>query len=226
MKYILFYFFSTYSLNALECVAAIMGYRWMRKDWAPAHKLLVALSCVTVGVELSVDCCIFLHINFERIYNVWSFVETGTILFIQFLAVKHAWLRRLLILLLVVLAAGTVVCYRFVPVFEQLNFPVMLFSLFVQLIGSCVALIDVLLGTSDRPLSAQPDFWLATGMLFYCCIFIAGHILKVYTTGIAAGRFYSFFIIVANIFMYGGFIACFKALRREDGRKNPVTSAA
>jgi hypothetical protein len=204
-----------------------MGYRWMRKDWAPAHKLLVALSCVTAAVEIVVACCVLLHINFERIYNVWGFVETGTILFIQFLAGAHTWLRRLLILLLVILAAGTVVGYRWVPEFAQVNFPVLLFSLFVQLIGSCVALTDVLLGTSDRPLSVQPDFWLATGMLFYCCIFIAGHILMVYAAaGMTVNRLYNFFIIGANIFMYGGFIACFKALRREDRRKNPVTSAA
>jgi hypothetical protein len=32
--------------------------------------------------------------------------------------------------------------------------------------------------------------------------------------------------ITANTFMYGGFIACFITLRREDRRKNPVTSAA
>jgi len=226
MKGILFYILYTNSLLALECITAILGYRWMRKDWASAYKLLVALSCVTVAVEISAACCIPLHLNFERIYNVWSFVETGTILVIQFLAVTHTWLRCLLMLLLAVLAAGTVAGYRLLPEFTQLNFPVMLFSLFVQLIGSCAALADVLLGTSDRPLSAQPDFWLATGMLFYCCIFIAGHILRVYDTGIAARRFYTFFIIVANIFMYGGFIACFRTLRRQDRQKNPVPSAA
>ena len=124
-------------------------------------------------------------------------------------------MKRLLVWLLLVLTVGTAVCYKLIPDFVNTNFSVMLFALFVQLIGTCVALADVLLSTSDKPLSDRPAFWLAAGMLFYCCIFITGHIMAVFL-GQYVGPYYSFFVIVANILMYGGFIACFATLRRQD----------
>ncbi|MDO6430165.1 hypothetical protein Q4E93_06190 [Flavitalea sp. BT771] len=88
------------------------------------------------------------------------------------------------------------------------------------------ALADVLLNNSDKSLSARPDFWLASGMLFYSSIFVLHYIPQLssqHPEGIP--RYFLVCSSVANTFMDGGFIACFKALRREDGQKNPVTSA-
>jgi hypothetical protein len=206
-------------LVGLEWAAAIVGQRCKRTTWQDAYKWLVILCWVTVVVETTGNTLTLLRIKHNIFYNVWGYLETGGIIFIQLRLLMHTWAKRLLIAMLIVLTAGTGINYIWGPSIYELNLPFQLFTLFIQLIATCAALIDFLGGnTSDKPLSAQPAFWLNAGMLFYCSVFILVYIAGIFFTSSDRHQFGYYFlacIIIANIFMYGGFIACFITLKRQ-----------
>ena len=209
--------FLTYlvGLFGLEWGAAFTGSRFMRKHWVLAYKLLVALSWMTVAVEMTGLFFLVRHLSNHGMYNVWGIVETGMIFYIQYLTAVNGWAKRLLIVLLMTFLATAAIGYIIWPAYVATGVRLELFTLFVQLIGTCAALIDILQNMSDKLLSAQPAFWLNTGMLFYICIFILIHILGAYARE-TAGKYFMIFSLVANFFMYVGFIACFRTLRRQD----------
>jgi hypothetical protein len=199
-------------LHTLYLSCAITGCILVRSNWPLSYKLLVALSCVTVVEEAVAAYSYFRHISYTAIYNAWAYVEVGTIIYIQLREVAHTWAKRLLIFLLVLLSVATVALYLLMPAYPQLNGQFLLFFLFLQLIATCAALVDILQGTSDTPLSARPAAWLATGMLFYSSVFLVLHIWGFFFPREAVSYFY-IFSAVANVFMYGGFIAAFIKLR-------------
>jgi len=199
-------------LQGLYLSCALTACFLLRRNWPFSYKLLAVLSCVTLAVELVVMCCFFRRIDYFGIYNVWAYVEVGTIIYIQFRQAAHTWAKRLLILLLVVLTATTVALHLLLPAFPRLSGHFLMFFLFFQLIATCAALVDILQGTSDRQLSAQPGLWLATGMLFYSSLFLVLHIWGFFFTN-EANKYFYIFSFVANTFMYGGFIAAFITLR-------------
>jgi len=211
----------------IEWAAAIVGQRSKRAAWQDAYKWLVILCWVTVAVEMTDHCFILLRIKHFVIYNIWGYFETGGIIFIQLRLLTYKWPKRLLIAMLVMLTAGTAINYIWGPPINDLNAQFQLFTMFIQLITTCAALIDVLGSTSDNPLSVQPAFWLNAGMLFYCSIFTLDYIAAIFFKYPSTmGWFFLACSIIANTFMYGGFIATFKTLRRQDRQKNPVPSAA
>jgi len=199
-------------LQGLYLSCASTGSFLVRRNWPLSYKLLVALSCVTVVVELVAMYCFLRHINHAGVYNAWAYVEVGTIVYIQLREAVHTWAKRLLILLLVVLTATTVALHLLLPAFPRLSGHFLMFFLFFQLIATCAALVDILQGTSDRQLSAQPGLWLATGMLFYSSLFLVLHIWGFFFTN-EANKYFYIFSFAANTFMYGGFIAAFITLR-------------
>lgn len=199
--------------HGIEWAAAIVGWRSVRRTWHPGYKWLLALATVTVVIETSAFIANVFRFSFDPIYNFWALVETGTLLYIQYLLAIRRTAARWLMTLLVVLVAGTVVCFIIWPIFNQAHLKYLTFNMFVQLIGICVALIDIVQGSTDQLLSRQPAFWLNVGLLFYCSIFIIAHILGLWYLWEAA-KYFIFFSLVANTFMYFGFIACFRTLRK------------
>jgi hypothetical protein len=109
-----------------------------------------------------------------------------------------------------ILPPGVVIYFIVRPPFAYIE----LFYLFLELVAACAVLIDILKDVSDKPMYSRPTFWLATGMLcfssLYIVVFSLGQLLNLlpYTVLLA-------FTTFDNTFMYGGFIACFIALRRE-----------
>jgi hypothetical protein len=209
-------------LQGLYLTCALTGCFLVRRNWPLSCKLLVALSCVTLVVELVAMYCFFRRINYANLYNAWAYVEVGTIIYIQFRAAAHTWAKRLLILLLVTLTATTVAFYLLLPAFPRLSGHFLMFFLFLQLIATCAALVDILQDTSDRRLSAQPAAWLATGMLFYSSIFLVLHIWGFFFTN-EANKYFYIFSFAANTCMYSGFIAAFNTLRSHPPAQ-PVSS--
>jgi hypothetical protein len=204
-------------LTGLEWGAAFSGSRFMRKHWMLAYKLLVALSWMTVVVEMTGFLLLVRHLPNHGMYNVWSIVETGILFYIQYLTAVSRWAKRVLVISLAILLVGGAIFYIKWPKVIDTSLQLELFTLFVQLVATCAALIDILQNMSDKLLSAQPAFWLNIGMLFYICIFILIHILGIYSKASASQVFY-FFSLAANFFMYSGFIACFRTLRRQDSK--------
>jgi hypothetical protein len=202
-------------LQALYLSCALTGCFLLRRNWPLSYKLLVALSCVTLVVELVAMCWALWHINYTGLYNAWAYVEVGAIIYIQLREVVHAWAKRLLIFLLVLLSVTAVGLYLLLPAFPRLNGHFLLFFLFIQLIAACAVLVDILQGTSDSRLSVQPAVWLATGMLFYSSIFLVLHIWGFFLPN-EANKYFGIFSSAANTCMYGGFIAAFITLRRRE----------
>jgi hypothetical protein len=227
LRLVMFLIYTVYLLG-IEWGAAIVGQRCKRSTWQDAYKWLVILCWVTAVEETTSTCLMFLRVDHDIILNVWAYFETGGIIFIQLQLLTNRWAKRLLITLLFVLTAGTGINYIWGPPMNDFNPRFQLFTLFIQLITTCAALIDILgEKTSDKSLSAQPVFWLDVGMLFFCSIFMLIYIIGMFSK--IPGSFGWFILAcstVANTFMYGGFIATFKTLRRQDRQKNPVPSAA
>ena len=199
----------------IEWAAAIVGWRFVRKSWAAGYKWLVALTSCTVVVETAWMACLILKVRNVPVYNIWALVETGLILYIQYLLAVKKWPRRSIVLLLVVLVTGTAIFFTKWPMTGKTNIMYYLFNMFVQLIGICVALIDIVQGSMEKLLSKHPAFWLNIGLLFYCSIFIVGHIWGLYSDN-ELDNYFIWFSFAANTFMYFGIIACFRTLRKED----------
>jgi hypothetical protein len=163
-------------------------------------------------------------------YNTWLPLETSTILFILCSHAVHDWTRRLGRVLLGVYLAGVAVSYIFFPPFSQFNTQAVLIGLFMQLFASCASLADMLQDKDNEDrLSGRPMFWMAIAILCSCTLFA----VIFSTRGLLMSSkfpfgyyFYMPFSYAANTCMYGGFIACFITLRRQDRQKNPVTSGA
>lgn len=93
------------------------------------------------------------------------------------------------------------------------NEPAIFYCLFTNLVAACSYLIDLLLNKADIPLIRYPFFWMASGELIFCCVYAMIPPLLHYYMKIS----YAYFMVyslVANTFMYGGFIACFLCFRR------------
>jgi hypothetical protein len=170
---------------------------------------------VTLAVESLTFVLSRMYVDYLLWYNLWALLETGALLYILSGRITLSSGRRLHRILLIALLPGTVLCYIWYPFFHKFNGCAVLFFLFLELIAACTALVDILKKMYDRPMYKEPMFWLATGMLFYCSLFIV-----VFSLGQFFNRLsypvYLPFACSANTFMYGGFIACFIALRRED----------
>jgi hypothetical protein len=175
---------------------------------------------VTAIFETACDGCHFLGIRYTSAYNVWAYFETGGIICIQLRLLTHRWAKRLLTAMFIILTVGAAINYVWGPPLAGSNMPFLLFTIFIQMIATSVALIDVLGNTSDKPLSAQPAFWLNAGMLFYGSVFILIYIAQLFSRSFKHfGWYFIACSMIANTFMYGGFIACFITLRRQDRKK-------
>jgi uncharacterized membrane protein YeaQ/YmgE (transglycosylase-associated protein family) len=139
-----------------------------------------------------------------------------SIIFILSLGAMQPVVKRLCRVLLGVLPIGAVICYILSPGFEdRVNEYANLFYLFASLIAACLVLTDILRDMSDRPPFAQPVLSLAAGILFYSSTFILIHAIGAFYP-LLMSKYYIYFSAVGNTFLYGGFIACYFALRRKD----------
>src|SRR5258708_2383265 len=218
--YIVFLFY--YETLLLSCL--LIGCLLVRKSWRREHKLLVILSGMTLLVETEVTLFIVHRIFNRWLYTFFAPVECGFIIYILYRASVHPAIKRLSAILLGVLPISIGIAYCLHPAFYRFNDIAGLFYLFSELLAACSFLVDVLLNKSDTPPGRQPLFWLACGMLFYCSIYtlinaVSDHIVKF------SYQFYLLYSIVANTFMYTGFIACFICLHRAR-RGSSVTSPA
>jgi hypothetical protein len=220
------YLIYCYSLLA---VCALTGCLLVKKSWTPWYKLLVILTWITVVVEAA-------QLLFQIykpgqppvfvIYNVWMFVEPFTMIYILYCATAHPVVRRLEKVLLLLLPIGLVICYIHSPRFtDRMNEYVNLMCLFAALIASCSALIDILLDMSDRSLFAQPVLWLAAGILCFCSTFILIHAYGAFYP-YQIRKYYVYFSLAGNTFQYGGFIACFLALRKKNKKAMMTTPSS
>jgi hypothetical protein len=213
-------------LLGLELGCGLTGFFLMRRSWKPWYRLLVVLCCVTFPVEVTGTWFQSHAIPNFGLYNIWGPLEAFTVIYILSREAVYAWTKRMTRILLIALPAGVLACFILGPGMLRGNKIADLVELFTELLAACAILVDMLQDVSDRLLFTRPMFWMAVGILSYCCIFTV--IASVEGLGVRGGigfEYFMIFSVAANTFMYGGIIACFVMLRREDRTlaKIPVT---
>jgi hypothetical protein len=199
--------------HILLLVCSLTGSLLVRRDWPLWSKLLVILSWVTLVVEGIAWVCHAIHMTnaiYYTWYSLWAFLETLTVLYILSREVILASVKRLHRILMILLPVGVALYFILWPPFAY----IVLFYMLLEVIAACAVLIDILKDVSDEPMHGKPIFWLATGMLFFCSLFMV-----VYSMGRLINTLprsaYVPLGCFANTFMYGGIIACFIVLGRR-----------
>ncbi|HWK02014.1 MAG TPA: hypothetical protein VNS58_00185 [Puia sp.] len=220
MSPIFIIFLLYFAVVYLSCF--LTGCLLVRKSWPLECKLLVLLSGLTLLVEMVVGLCVVRRIDNLWLYNFFTPVECGFIIYIYYRASVHPAIKRLNVLLLGLLPVSIGMAYWLHPVFNRFNEMAGLVYLFFELLAACSFLIDALLNKSDTPPGRQPLFWMACGVLIYSCIFtvisaVEDHKLKI------PYSLYMLYSFVGNTSLYAGFIACFICLHRA--RRGPVVTS-
>jgi len=205
----------------LLLVCALTGSFLIRRHWPLWAKLLVILSWVTQAAEWMAFFCYTRRIDHTGWYTVWVFLETVVILYALFYESTLLWVKRLYWATLIMLPSGVIAFFIMRPPFAYIG----LFYLFVELVASCAVLIDILKDVSDKPMHSNPKFWLATGMLFFCSLYIVVFSLGKFLNLLPYTKILPFGSL-ANTFMYGGFIACFIALRRSSYTRSATSPSS
>lgn len=151
-----------------ELGAFYLGCMLVKKSWPIQYKLLV----VYAGFDLLWALLSAVWIwGFSKsnhwITNLTSPIECALILFIFYKAAAHPFIKRINIGLMLTIIPLLLVGYTLYPEFFWFNKPVTIGCLFLILLSSCLAYIDLLLDKIEFRLPAHPMFWLAGGMLLY-----------------------------------------------------------
>ena len=202
----------------LVLACAVTACCMVRRNWQFVYKLLVIMCCATFVAETFSTYSLLHSWKPGYIYNVWIPLETSTILFVLCSHAAHGWTRRLGRVLLGIYFTGVAVSYILIPPFSEFNTQAVLVGLFTQLFASCASLIDMLQDKNDEDrLSARPMFWIAIGILCSCTLFaVIFSTQKLLINTFPLGYyFYMPFSYAANTCMYGGFIAAFITLKKQ-----------
>lgn len=212
---LLYTLFTIYFLG-LEFSCFLVGGLLLRKYWAFEYKLLVALSGLTFLVESFVEIIILTHwFSYLPVYGLFLPFECLLILYIFYRLALHPVTRRLNLIFLGLLPIGIVLLYWLYPHFSGYNEPVIIFYLFLQLISASSLLIDILMDSSDTTIIHRPQFWMVFGMIVYCTIITVAHIAALFFLRRLPLMYYKISAVVANTFMYVGFITSFIVLHRQ-----------
>lgn len=207
------FYLSELYYEALLITCFFTGCLFLRKSFPLEYKLLVVLSGLTLLVESAVMYFLIFKTAKPWIYDFFGPVECGFIVYILYRVSLSRVIKRLNIFLLVLLPVGVGICHMLPPLLPWVNEPAIFYCLFTNLVAACSYLIDLLLNKADIPLIRYPFFWMASGELIFCCVYAMIPPLLNYYMKIS----YTYFMVyslVANTFMYGGFIACFYCFRR------------
>lgn len=203
--------FGYYELLLMACV--FIGCLFLRRSFPLEYKLMVILSGLTLLVESMVVYFFFSHAHKPWIYNFFGPVECAFIVYIFYRASTHQAVRRLHVFLLFLLPVGIGISYWMYSDLFRINDKVILYCIFTNLIAACSYLADILLNKTDVPMVRYPFFWMAAGMLLFCCSYVMVPALLNYLRIIPVG-YSMLYSLLANTFMYSGFIACFVCFRR------------
>jgi len=173
------------------------------------------LSGLTFLVETVMTAWVISYKSRPWLYSYFGPVESGFIVYIFYRAAMVPLIKRMNTILLIILPIGIGISFYLTPDSVRLMQAIVLFCLFINLIAACLFLADVLLHKADIPLARHPFFWMASGILIFCWIYgvltpLLSHFTKLRSV------YFLLDMLVANLFMYSGFIACFICFRRTN----------
>jgi hypothetical protein len=194
----------------LELMSFIVGLACMSKRWPITYKILVFFSGLTFLVEILGYQLSFKYENNNWLYNIFSPLECIIILYLFSQIIMEKKLQLIILYFIPLMIAATVFTYILQPNFFIYNSYAHTVYLVLWVIICGFYFIDVMINDNRVSLIKQPGFWLATGILFFSVIFIILQSLyNIFTTLPNYKIIVRYFIIVANTFMYVGFVGTF-----------------
>lgn len=189
----------------------------IKKNWPSWFRLVLMLTCLSCGVELSGE--IISH-GFHKInawlYNIYTPIQGFLILFTFPAIIQTNKLKATSKNLILIYLSLTVVNYFMHPGgIYNFNDKAVIISLICNVIAVSLYYMDTMRNDITITLSKQPSFYFATAILLmsvlFICRFAFWNILKSMHD---YQQILTIVIILANTFMYGGFIAVFICQKR------------
>ena len=155
------------------------------------------------------------RLNNNWIYNLFLPLQCLCILYIFYKVSVNQTIKKMNLILMICMFTGTVITYFIHRSFIFLNSYASALYLILMLISAGCFYIDAIVNDVETSLVKQPAFWLATGLLFFCVIYILIFALWAIIEKLPYYKRILFDSnIIANSFMYGGIIICFLCLRK------------
>jgi hypothetical protein len=198
-----------------ELFALLVAALTLRKWWPLHFKLLAVLAlvtfCVEIGAQNYYDTTKKSNYFF---YNTFLPVQYGVFQYTLYRLISDSVLKRMQVYLAVAAVAGTAITYALMEKgFGAFNSQASTLYLVLLIIGAGCFYIDAMKNDIALPLTKQPGFWIATGLLFFSVILVMRFIfwdfvqtIPGYTTILRVTN------ILANTLLYGGFIGTFICL--------------
>jgi len=199
-----------------ELAAMASGLLLLRKNWPIPYKMLSALASLTFIVELTGHILwTQFHQNNNWLYNIFVPIQVFTFLWIIYASIQIQKIRKGIRWCFIVMVAGTGITYFWHDSFKMLNNHAITLYWILLIIACCSFYIDAIENTIQIPLLSQPVFWLSSGILFFCAIFVVRTAIWNLMPQLYNFKQLSIYSnIVANTFMYSGIIACFICLHK------------
>lgn len=209
MKIYTILIFSTYFLCFITgCITV--------KDKSPVeYKVLLILMLVTILTESVAFKLIHIDIEPRTLYQFFSPFESACITYAYYRSAVHKVVKRIIGIILVLLPL-LIISLRLLPMKFGTAFLFTVMYAFVELVASCIYMVDILVYRGERPESIRPLFWTACGMILFCCVYI----LKDAGVRILLNTPLSYYLILlfSNMGMYAGITGSFISYRVQSGR--------
>lgn len=205
--------FTDYAFHLLEITAFLTGCLLWKKDWPLQFRQLVVMMGLTVLVEIVAHFLVIRYHNSVWLYNLFMPVECASFLYVFFRGAVHPAIRIVNRCLLAAIIPVLVISFLAQPHLLLHNKFRYIIFLFLELLAACSFFIDLLSGGESVYLLRQPLFWLAGGIVPFCCVHIVLFSLLNYFIPMPQ-IYYVSWTLVANAFLYSGVTACFICLRR------------
>ena len=215
--------FTDYAFHLLEIVPFLAGCLLWKKDWPLQFRQLAIMMGLTVFVEIVAHVLAIRHHNSMWLYNLFMPVECGSFLYVFFRGAVRPAIRIFNRCLLAAIIPVLVISFLAQPHLLLHNKFRYIIFLFLELLAACSFFIDLLSGGESVYLLRQPLFWLAGGIVPFCCVHIVLFSLLNYFIPMPQIYYFSW-TLVANTFLYSGVTACFICLRRTRGTVLRVVS--
>jgi hypothetical protein len=200
----------------LELAAFFVGCVLVRKSWPAIYRFLVVFKGMDIFIDIAtIAWSSIYHRSNHWIVNLYVPVAHAALLYIFYNTAVHPLIKRLDLLLLAALPPLIVIAYWVSPVFYSLNSIADIACLFLVLLSSCGALVDLLLDKRDLPLFQHPLFWLAGGMLLYCVCTILYFLTWEYSKKMILYRFFYIIYFTGGWFFNLGIIGCIIFVYRQ-----------
>lgn len=194
----------------IEIVTLFIGLSCFNKAWNLPYKILLLFIGLTCLVEITGYYISQRYGNNSWIYNIYSPIECLVILYFFNRVILKRKLKDIVSFTIPLMIIATVITYGIQPNIMVYNHYAHSVYLVLWIIVCGFYFMDVMVNDNRMSLTKQPGFWLASGILVFSVLFIILINMHTMIQLLPNKRtIISYFIIIANTFMYVGFAGAF-----------------